>query len=118
MPAKRGRPYKRKDPSVKERTAYLQSLPAEVLGLIASFLLPTFPSPSEGFPSPYDRPDTSARNIRASGRSELYGGIPAGMKDLCAFARTCKQVEKGVHLVVGKIGGTGKEEGSVAGGMK
>lgn len=117
-PLKRGRKPTKPPKALKARTAYLSSLPAETLGLIASFLLPATTSLTLGFPSPHDRPYTSERTVTTMGKTERYGGIPGGIRDLTSFAQTCKNARRGVDLVVGRIGGIGKTGAIARPGMR
>jgi hypothetical protein len=107
-PGKRsGRP--KKIPPIK---VGLLSLPAEIIGRIASFLLPPTINVQDGFLPPWELPYGGLRSKtpRAKIKEYRFGGIPSGVRDVLNLARTCRKCESGVGLVIGKIG-DGKSDG-------
>jgi hypothetical protein len=104
---KSGRP--KKLPPVK---VGLLSLPAEIIGRIASFLLPPIINDEDGFLPPWELPYRAPRSKtpRAKVKEFRFGGIPSGVRDVLNLARTCRKCESGVGLVIGKIG-DGKSDG-------
>jgi hypothetical protein len=91
----------------------LSALPAEIIGRIASFLLPPAINVDDGFLPPWELPYRAARTKSAQAKVKefRYGGIPSGVRDVLNLARTCKRVDSGVGLVVGKIG-DGRTDGN------
>jgi len=104
---KSGRP--KKIPPIK---VGLLSLPAEIIGRIASFLLPPTINVEDGFLPPWELPYGGYRckTPRAKIKEYRFGGIPSGVRDVLNLARTCRKCENGVGLVIGKIG-DGKSDG-------
>jgi hypothetical protein len=104
---KSGRP--KKIPPIK---VGLLSLPAEIIGRIASFLLPPTINVEDGFVPPWELPYGGLRSKtpRAKIKEYRFGGIPSGVRDVLNLARTCRKCESGVGLVIGKIG-DGKSDG-------
>lgn len=84
----------------------LSSLPAEVIGRIASFLLPPNISVEDGFVAPWELPYGGHRSKSATAKIKEFrcGGIPSGVRDVLNLAVTCKRCDSGVGLVIGKIG--------------
>lgn len=104
---KSGRP--KKIPPIK---VGLLSLPAEIIGRIASFLLPPTINVEDGFLPPWELPYRAPRTKtqRAKVKEYRFGGIPSGVRDVSNLARTCRKCESGVGLVIGKIG-DGRSDG-------
>ena len=90
----------------------LPALPAEIIGRIASFLLPSDINIQDGFLPPGELPYGGARSksVQAKIKEFRYGGIPSGVRDVLNLARTCKRIDNGVGLVIGKIG-DGRSDG-------
>jgi hypothetical protein len=104
-----GRPRK----SVPEPNSRgLPSLPPEIIGRIASFLLPPAIDVKHGFLPPGMHPYSGPRtkSVQAKRKEFAYGGIPSGVRDVLSLARTCRRCEQGVSMVIGKTG-DGKAEG-------
>lgn len=104
---KLGRPKK-----VVPKPRGLNSLPPEIIGRIASFLLPSDVNIEDGFLHPWELPYRAARTKSAQSKPKEYkfGGIPSGVRDVLNLAMTCKRCDSGVSLVIGKIG-DGKSDG-------
>lgn len=97
----RGRPRKKlPQPNSKG----LPALPPELIGKIASFLIPAPTDPDTGFAPPTEYAYGSKKGITLQPKSSRYGGIPSGIRDVLNFAQTCKACDAGVDSVVGKIG--------------
>ena len=90
----------------------LVSLPAEIIGRIATFLLPPVINVEDGFLPPWELPYRAPRSksARAKIQEFKFGGIPSGVRDVLNLARTCRKCDSGVGLVIGKIG-DGKSDG-------
>lgn len=90
----------------------LLSLPAEIIGRIASFLLPPTINMEDGFLPPWELPYRAPRSksVQAKIKEYRFGGIPSGVRDVLNLARTCRKCESGVGLVIGKIG-DGRSDG-------
>jgi hypothetical protein len=84
----------------------LPSLPAEIIGRIASYLLPPSISVEDGFLPPGELPYSEKRKkwVGAKIKRHGYGGVPSGVRDVLNLASTCRQCDKGVSLVIGKTG--------------
>jgi hypothetical protein len=100
-PRARGRPRKVKPPP---NSKGLPGLPTEIIGRIASFLLPTPIDASYGFAPPTELPYGHKTGIRQATKLYAHGGIPSGVRDVLRLARTCRQCDRAVSLVGGKIG--------------
>lgn len=97
----RGRPPRQ---TPKPNLRGLPALPAEVIGRIASFLIPQHATPEAGFAPPTDLPYGGKHGITQQDKLSAYGGIPSGVRDVLRLSQTCRQCDRGVSLVVGKIG--------------
>lgn len=89
----------------------LLDLPVEIVGRIASFLLPLPVTTEDGFLPPGSMPYGGERSKSASAKVKqyAYGGIPRGVRDVLALAQTCRHCDSGVALVLGRMGnGTSK----------
>lgn len=89
------------------RRVKLDSLPVEILALIASHLLPPtrrsgdlFPSPDET-PYPPNKPsNTGVRN------EERLGSVPSGVADVIAFAKCCRLTMRAAGALMASFGGS------------
>lgn len=102
-PPRRGRGRPRKPPPVPNSKG-LPSLPPELIGRIASFLIPPRNSVERGFAPPTELPYRSKKGVTQRTRSSPHGAVPSGVRDVLRLSQTCRQCERGVSLVVGKIG--------------
>jgi hypothetical protein len=90
----------------------LADLPVEIVGRIASFLLPPLVTAQNGFLPPGTMPYSGPRlkSPTAKVKTSAYGGIPSGIKDIMALALSCRHCDAGVELVMGRMG-DGKSKG-------
>lgn len=103
------KPKVKRRPRTKKRlpnSTGLPSLPAEIIGRIASYLLPPAINTEDGFLPPGELPYSDKRRkwVGAKIKRHAYGGVPSGVRDVLNLALTCKQCDRGVALVVGKVG--------------
>ena len=108
-PNPKPKPKVKRRPRTKKRlpnSTGLPSLPAEIIGRIASYLLPPAINAEDGFLPPGERPYSDKRRkwVGAKVKRHAYGGVPSGVRDVLNLALTCKQCDRGVALVVGKVG--------------
>ena len=102
-PPRRGRGRPRKQLPIPNSKG-LPALPPELIGRIATFLLPSPTTPETGFAPPTEHPYGFKKGITQQNKSSRYGGIPSGVRDVLRLAQTCKACDAGVESVVGKIG--------------
>jgi hypothetical protein len=105
----KAKPKTRRRPRPKKplpNSTGLPSLPAEIIGRIASYLLPPAISVEDGFLPPGELPYNDKRKkwVGAKIKRHGYGGVPSGVRDVLNLALTCRQCDKGVSLVIGKTG--------------